>query len=89
LRWSDVDSDTIRLRTEPAKNRKARSIPIAGAIAEVIERRRKAQTIETPQGPRFSEYVFHFEGEPILEFRKTWATAAVASGLGRMHCPHC
>jgi len=35
------------------------------------------------------EFIFHYDGEPIREFRKSWATASVAAGLGKMVCPEC
>ena len=40
-------------------------------------------------GKRFAEYVFHSKGEPIGDFRKAWASACVAAGLGKMVCPKC
>lgn len=36
-----------------------------------------------------SAYVFHLNGEPVGDFRKAWATACVAAGLGRFVCDRC
>ncbi|MGO9436155.1 MAG: hypothetical protein ACLP00_17930, partial [Terracidiphilus sp.] len=33
--------------------------------------------------------IFHRDGEPITEFRKSWHTACVACGLGKWVCPNC
>ncbi len=34
-------------------------------------------------------WVFHKSGEPIGDFRKAWATACVAAGLGSFSCRIC
>lgn len=36
-----------------------------------------------------SLYVFHQNGKPIGEFRKSWARVCVSAGLGKMVCPKC
>ncbi len=33
--------------------------------------------------------VFHHQGEPVGDFRKAWATASIAAGLGRFVCGNC
>ena len=45
LRWSDVGDDVIYLRAENSKTRKPETMPLEGELAEIIERRREAQTI--------------------------------------------
>src|SRR5262249_31139365 len=37
----------------------------------------------------FSEFVFHNEGQPIGDFRKAWATACCAAGVGSLVCRQC
>ncbi len=33
--------------------------------------------------------IFHRDGATVAEFRKSWATACVCAGLGKMVCPKC
>ncbi|HXE32777.1 MAG TPA: site-specific integrase [Verrucomicrobiae bacterium] len=90
LRWSDVGEDVIYLRAENSKSRKAETMPLEGDLQAIIERRRAASVIRAENAePRFAEFVFHSEGERISDFRKAWATACVAAGLGIMVCPQC
>ena len=35
------------------------------------------------------EYLFHRDGSPAAELRKSWQTAAIAAGLGTMVCEKC
>jgi integrase len=79
LKWGDVDKDTIRLRAEDAKDRRPRTLPIAGAeLVELIERRKKTRVVN---GNTLSAFVFHREGNPILEFRRAWASACKKAEL--------
>ena len=76
LRWSDVGEDVIYLRAENSKTRKAETIPLEGDLASIIKRRRSAAILKSEGSePRFAEYVFHRDGEPVGDFRKAWATA--------------
>jgi integrase len=90
LRWADVGDDVIYLRAENSKTRKPETIPLEGELAEIIERRRTAAILQDENTePRFIEYVFHRDGEPIGDCRKAWASACVAAGVGKMICPQC
>ncbi|MGA7795595.1 MAG: site-specific integrase, partial [Candidatus Acidiferrales bacterium] len=89
LRWSDVEDDVIRLRGENSKNGEARQVVIDGDLVEIIKRRRALRAVETPDGTALCEYIFHREGEPVGEFRKSWARACVAAKVGVMICPTC
>lgn len=89
VRWSDVEGDVVRLRGENAKNGEARSVTLSGDLAELMERRKTQRQVETKAGALLSAYVFHREGEPIADFRKAWATASVAAGLGQFVCDRC
>jgi integrase len=90
LRWSDVGEDVIYLRAENSKTRKPETIPLEGDLQDIIERRRAAAILKGKDGAtRFAEYVFHDKGEPVGDFRKAWASACVAAGLGKMVCPKC
>jgi integrase len=78
LRWSDVDGEVIRLRGVNSKNREARSVVIAGELVPLMERRRKDRVVDGA----LVQYIFHRNGEPIREFRKSWAAACVSVNLG-------
>jgi integrase len=75
LRWEDVDGDVIRLRAENSKNGEGRTITLDGELAELIERRKTARQVKTANGVMIAALVFHHDGEPIVDFRKAWATA--------------
>ena len=89
LRWADVADGVIRLRAERSKNREPRQIVIDGELVELIQRRRDARAVKTAEAIALCEYVFHRDGEPVLEFRKSWAKACIAAGLGKMVCLKC
>lgn len=90
LRWSEVADDVIYLRAENSKTRKAESVPLEGELRDIIERRRTAKVWKSKDGQcHFSEYVFHDCGHPVGDFRKAWATACCAAGVGKMICPRC
>jgi integrase len=85
LSWSDVEDNTIRLRGENAKTRNLRSVPLAGELKSIIDRRRQGRLVDGI----LTSLIFHRKGEPIGEFKKSWASACVAAGLGAMTCPKC
>jgi integrase len=90
LLWEDVDGDVIRLRAENAKNGIARSVPIEGELSEVIERRRIARQVKKEDAPvKVSAWIFHHDGNPIVDIRKSWATACCMAGCGKLVCPKC
>jgi len=90
LRWADVGEDVIYLRAENSKTRKPETMPLEEELLDIVERRRAAAVIKQESGgSRFAEYVFHRKGEPVGDFRKAWASASVAAGLGKMVCPEC
>lgn len=65
-------------------------MPLEGELREIIDRRRAAAVIQDEhKEPRFAEYVFHLNGARIGDFRRAWATACVAAGVGKMICPKC
>jgi integrase len=89
LQWSDIEGDVIRLRGENSKNGEARTVTLSGDLAELIDRCKAQRQVETKSGALLSAYVFHLNGEPVGDFRKAWATACVAAGLGRFVCDRC
>ena len=84
LRWEDVDGECIRLRAENAKNGTARLIPFEGELGELMERRKAARQVEANGTVILSALIFHCEGEPIRDFRKSWATACRKAGINRL-----
>jgi integrase len=84
LRWEDVDGGCIRLRAENAKNGTARLIPLEGELADLIARRRTSRQIKVDETVVISALIFHRNGEPIREFRKSWATACTKAGIRRL-----
>lgn len=73
LEWRDIDGTVMRIRAETAKNGVARTLPIAGAVADIVGEARQRRRLDCPN-------VFHRDGVAIGLFRKTWATATKAAG---------
>lgn len=84
-----MEGDLLRLRGENSKNGEARTVTLSGDLADRMERRKPQRTIETKTGVFLSENVFHQKGAPVGDFRKAWATACVAAGLGQFVCGRC
>jgi integrase len=85
LRWEDVDGDVIRLRAENSKNGESRIITVNGELEELIERRRVARQVKIQSASVLAEFVFHHDGDPIVDMRKAWATACRMAGIkGRL-----
>ena len=76
LEWKDYDraEEAIRLRPAHSKNKHGRVLPLVGELASVIARRLKARRLDCP-------YIFHRQGRPIGDFRKSWQAACEAVGL--------
>ena len=81
LHWEDVDGDLVLLRGENAKNGHPRSVTLSGDLADSIERMKCERKYEGREHWYLSEYVFHINGRPIGEFRKSWATACMQPAL--------
>ena len=78
LVWADVGPDAIRLAA--TKEGHTRILPVAGEIAQILERR-------SARGCPTDGYVFAREGKRIGDFRKRWASALKRAGLppARIH----
>jgi integrase len=97
LSWSDIDGDSIKLRAMHSKNRTARSVPLVGELAELIERRRQARPVPSKQEKIAAvesvldgvpcNNIFHSAGQPVGDFRKAWHTACIMAGVGKLVCP--
>lgn len=81
LRWADLDGDVLRLQARHSKNRKPRSIPLVGELGDIIKRRKAARQIEVNGTVELTPLVFHRLGQPICEFRKSWASACRRAGI--------
>jgi integrase len=86
LLWDSTEGDIVRLRGQDSKNRESRYVTAeTGELAELMARRRAARAFQTPTGEVQSEFIFHSKGEPIRDFRKSWATACKLAGVsGRL-----
>lgn len=71
--WVDLSANMIRLPAENSKSKKARALPITGALMDVIERRLKLKRLDCLR-------VFHRNGKPIRSFRKAFKAAAKEIG---------
>jgi integrase len=93
LQWENFEDDVLSLLAEDAKDGKYdRTIPVGeGELKQLMDRRRDARSVETADGAiALAKYIFHRgDGQPIGEFRKTWKTACIAAGVGKMICPKC
>jgi integrase len=78
LSWHDLDGDTLKVRAENSKNRTARTVPLVGELAELMERRRLKMSPKT-------SLIFHHDGQRIGNYRVAWATACKRAGCpGRL-----
>ena len=75
LEWKDYGAEeAIRLRPAHSKNKHGRVLPLVGELASVIAGRLKARRLDCP-------YIFHRQGRPIGDFRKSWQAACEAVSL--------
>jgi integrase len=83
LKWTDVDRDAgaIRLRPEAAKTGRGRTVMLEGDLAELIDRRWEARLLEKNGNVQVTALVFHRDGKPIADFKKSWATACEVAGV--------
>ena len=65
---------TVRLQHEHSKNKHSYQLRLKGGLLEVM---RHAWENRIPE----CSYIFHNDGEPIGEFRKSWKTACKKAGL--------
>jgi len=84
LRWKDIDSQNV-IRLEDSKTGQ-RALPIAGALLEIIEKRRAGNVVSI-QGSR--SYIFSRDqrGGKLVNIRGEWAKALGESGVERF-TPH-
>jgi integrase len=83
LRWADVDVEgcTVRLSWRRSKNKKARTMVLAGELAAIIERRSAARAALVVKGVATDHVFFREDGSPVQDFKKAWASACKAAGV--------
>jgi len=74
LRDYDRPGRLLRLRPEISKNKDGRLLPLRGELLEVVERAWQRKRLDCP-------YLFHVDGQPIGDFRKSWNKACEEVGL--------
>ena len=88
LQWTDVDVEgrTVRLSWRRSKNKKARTMTLAGELAAIIERRSAARAaLVVKKGLETDRVFFRKDGSPVQDFKKAWASACKAAGVaGRL-----
>ena len=79
LEWRDVDmaGRVVRLRPELSKNKKGRVLPLRGELLDILLRAKENRRLDCVQ-------VFHQNGEPIGDFRKSWRNALKEAKLGHV-----
>jgi integrase len=50
-------------------------------VGQLIARRCEVRTVKTTSGEQMTAYIFHHNGNPIVDLRKAWATACASAGL--------
>ena len=73
LRWEQVDFKNNQILVTPrtSKNKKARVLPVYGEMREWLLIQKDIRDLRFPHCP----WVFHHEGQPIVDLRKAWASA--------------
>ena len=76
LGWKDVDrgAGVIRLRPELSKNKDGRVLALSSLLRDLIERRWQSRALGCL-------FVFHVNGRPVGDWRKSWKRACEAAGL--------
>jgi integrase len=77
LRWIDVDLEAgeMNLPSQFTKNGEPLKMVIEGELASLMKRRNDQRAVKTESGVVLSALVFHRNGRPVAEFKKSWATA--------------
>ena len=80
LRWDqlDLEAGEIRIEKRQAKDKKPRTIPIYGDMAEWLEWEAKRRIPGR-------DLVFHWNGKPLVSQLKGWARACEQAGLPGLH----
>ena len=85
LTWSDYDSDKV-IHLQDSKSGKPRILPLAGALLDIVERRR-AEKVRPMAGGKAHIFSRNASGAPLGDIRKAWERNLRASGVERF-TPH-
>jgi site-specific recombinase XerD len=84
LRWDAVDRQGREVRLRTSKNGEGRVLPITEDLSPLIERRWTARTIQKKDGTtKIAEFVFHRQGEPVVDFRKPWKEGCTSAKISQ------
>jgi integrase len=82
LRWSAVDMEAgeILLPGKYVKNKKPLKLAIEGELADVLNRRDAARSVNVDGVAQLSEFVFHRKGKSVDRFNKSFRAACKKAG---------
>ncbi|HEY3124116.1 MAG TPA: site-specific integrase [Thermoanaerobaculia bacterium] len=83
LTWEQVDRSAREVRLFDSKNGRGRVLPLDDYLFGLIERMWERREFQTSDGSALSPLVFHRNGTPIGDWRKTWWKACVEVGVGQ------
>jgi integrase len=88
LRWEMLDEKpkggpVLRIPGYICKNKKGRTLPLDKKLAAIIERRKAVQyvAVDGVTSTKPCPFIFHRNGAPVGDFKKSWKTATKAAGL--------
>jgi integrase len=81
-RMVDLSADVLRLDPVFSKTKKGRVLPIPAPLRAVLDRRLAKRRLDCP-------LVFHVEGQPMGDWRKTWKRAGKAAGVPNLVLHDC
>jgi integrase len=85
LQWDAVDRTAREVWLWTSKNGRRRSLPLTGELWALVEGRWAAREYRTLDGTTaLSPFVFHREGESVVDFRKAWGSACIKAGFFRV-----
>jgi integrase len=82
LTWAmyDAVANQLHIPSGVCKNRKPRTIALGSTLQLIIERRKAARRVVSIDGTaQLSAYIFHRDGLPVGDFKKSWHTATKAA----------
>jgi len=82
LRWdSMIDRASRTILLPDSKNDDPQRIPILGEVGNILDEQWEMRTFEAADGERLSAFVFHRNGRPIGDIRKSWRTSCQRLGI--------
>jgi integrase len=80
LAWADVDMIGRVVRLPDSKNGEGRTLALDGELWDIISRQWRMRKHKKPDGTiGVSTLVFHRQGQPVGDFRKSWSKACAAA----------